>query len=75
MVRYFIRVNNGDNDTAVKYSFVHKDWDKLSKEEQDKAFDNAVKELERIYKSYGRFATTTGVIRLFSSFGFELSAK
>lgn len=74
MVRYFIRVNNGDNDTTVKYSFVHKDWDKLSKEEQDKAFDNAVKELKRIY-SYGRFATTTGVIRLFSSFGFELSAK
>lgn len=75
MIRYFIRVNNGDNDTTVKYSFVHKDWDTLSKEEQDKAFDNAVKELERIYKSYGRFATSTGVIRLFNSFGFELSFK
>lgn len=75
MVRYFIRVNNGDNNTTVKYSFVHKDCDKLSKEEQDKAFDSAVKELERIYKSYGRFATTTGVIQLFSSFCFELSAK
>lgn len=75
MIRYFIRVNNGDSDNTVKYCFTHKDWNKLTQAEQDKAFDAAVKELERIYKSYGRFATNTAVIRLFNSYGFELSNR
>ena len=38
-------------------------------------FNEAVKELNRVYKTYGRFATTTGVIRLFESFGFEISCR
>lgn len=75
MVRYFIRVNHGDANLTVKYSFVHKDWQSLSKEEQDAAFNNAVIELDRIYKTYGRFATQVGVLRLFNFFGFELSMQ
>ena len=75
MTRYRIRVNHGDADTTVTYDFVHKDHAVLTKEEQDQAFDQAIKELNRIYKSYGRFATTTGVIRLFASYGFELSIR
>lgn len=75
MVRYNIRVNSGDDDVTIKYEFVHKDYANLSTEEQDKVFNEAVKELDRIYKNYGRFATTTGVVRLFNSFGFELSKK
>lgn len=58
-----------------KFEFVHKFWNSLSNEEQDKAFDKAVKELNRVYSTYGRFATSTGIIRLFDSFGFELSIK
>lgn len=73
MIRYFIRVNHGDADTTVKYSFVHENWQSLSKDEQDAAFNNAVVELDRIYKTYGRFATQVGVLRLFKSFGFDLS--
>lgn len=75
MVRYNIRVNNGDDNITVKYEFVHKDYATMTNEEQDKTFNEAVKELDRIYKNYGRFATTTGVVRLFNSFGFELSKK
>ena len=58
-----------------KFEFVHKSWNSLSNEEQDKAFDKAVKELNRVYSTYGRFATSTGIIKLFDSFGFELSVK
>lgn len=75
MVRYNIRVNYGDADITKKFEFVHKSWNSLSNEEQDKAFDDAVKELNRVYSTYGRFATSTGIIRLFDSFGFELSIK
>lgn len=70
MVRYNIRINSGDNDVTYKYYFVHKDWETISQEESDKAFNEAVTELNRIYKTYGRFATKTGVLRLFDSFGF-----
>lgn len=75
MIRYFIRVNHGDADTTVNYEFTHKNYKDLSKEEQDEAFNKAVTELDRIYKTYGRFATQAGVLRLFDSFGFERSIK
>lgn len=71
LIRYSIRVNHGDADITVKYYFVHRDFASLTDEEQDKAFDKAVKELNRIYKTYGRFATEAGVMSLFDSFGFE----
>lgn len=58
-----------------KFEFVYKSWNSLSNEEQDKAFDKAVNELNRVYSTYGRFATSTGIIKLFDSFGFELSVK
>lgn len=58
-----------------KFEFVHKSWDFLSNDEQDKAFDKAVKELNRVYSTYGRFATFTCIIKLFDLFGFELSVK
>ena len=75
MVRYNIRINYGDADITKKFEFVHKSWDSLSNDEQDKAFDKAVNELNRVYSTYGRFATSTGIIKLFDSFGFELSVK
>ena len=65
MVRYRIRVNTGDADTTNTFHFVHKDWQNVTAEESDKAFDEAVRKLDRIYKDYGRFATKTGVARLF----------
>ncbi len=71
MVRYHIRINTGDADKTATYYFVHKDWDKISQDESDTAFNDAVTELNRIYKTYGRFATPVGVTRLFESFGFE----
>ena len=70
MRRYNIRVNIGDNNTTHKFYFVHKNWKNLSDEEQDKAFDKAVKEINRVYE-YGRFATQVGVSRLFAKYGFE----
>ena len=75
MNRYFINVNNGDANITKQYCFVHRDWDSISVEDQDAAFDKAVKELNHIYKDYGRFATTIGVTRLFESFEFELSLR
>ncbi len=73
MVRYHIRINTGDANVTDVYHFTHKSWNTITREESDKEFDKAVKELNRIYKSYGRFATKTGVLRLFEAFGFELS--
>lgn len=73
MIRYNIRVNHGDDNVTTKFYFVHKDWQTISQEESDKCFDSAVKELNRIYKTCGRFATEVGVIRLFESYGFERS--
>lgn len=75
MVRYNICINIGDANKTVKFFFVHKDWDIVNKEDSDKDFDAAVKELDRIYKNYGRFATEVGVTKLFESFGFERAAS
>ena len=75
MIRYNIRVNYGDANITKKFEFVHKSWNTLSDKEQNEAFDKAIKELNRVYTTYGRFATTTGVLKLFDSFGFELSIK
>lgn len=73
MVMYHIRVNYGDNDETRKFYFVHKEWQTLSQEEQDKAFNEAITELNRIYKTYGRFATQVGITKLFDSFGFTIT--
>ena len=69
--RFHIRVNHGDKDITVQYYFVHKNYATMSEKEQTKAFDEAVKELDFIYKTYGRFATQTGVERFFKHHGFE----
>lgn len=74
MVRYNIRITYGDKETCKKFYFVHRDWDKLSEDEQNKLFNEAITELNRIYKDYGRFATTVGVSNLFSKYGFDISA-
>lgn len=71
MVRFYIRVNTGDNNRTHKYYFIHKNYDDLTDDEQKRLFDIAVKELNKIYKTYGRFATSTGVINFFESHGFE----
>lgn len=73
MVRFHINVNVGDKDETVRFFFIHKDFETLSDNEQNVAFDKAVKELNHIYKDYGRFATQIGVTRLFEAFGFERS--
>lgn len=73
MLRFNIRVNHGDDNVTTMYYFVHKDYETLSEEEQRKAFDDAVHELNRVYKTYGRLATETGIARLFATFGFERS--
>ena len=70
VVRYSIRVNVGDDDRTVRFQFAHKDFMNLNEEQQNEQFDKAVKELDHIYKDYGRFATTKGVCNLFESFGF-----
>lgn len=75
MVRYHISINHGDKDITVRYLFVHKDWQIISQEDSDKAWDTAVKEINRIYKTYGRFATEVGVVNFFNSFGFERTIK
>lgn len=71
MIRFHIRVNNGDNNTTKMYWFVHKDWETKSEEEQTKDWQAAIDELNHIYKDYGRFATSVGVTKLFDKFGFE----
>ena len=68
MIRYNIRITHGDNEFVKTYYFVHKKWNTISKEDSDKAFNDAVQELNHIYKTYGRFATETGILRLFDSF-------
>lgn len=70
MIRYNIRITYGDNATCRKFYYVHENFNKLSKEEQDAAFNDAVTELDKIYKEYGRFATTHGINALFKKFGF-----
>lgn len=75
MVRYNIRVNYGDDNMEKMFYFTHKDWSTISKEGSDKAFNDAVTELNRIYKTYGRFATQVGITRLFDTFGFEISTR
>ena len=66
MLRFHIRVNTGDKDITKMYWFVHKQWSTLSEEEQ-------AKELNHIYKDYGRFATSVGVHKFFDSHGFEIT--
>lgn len=75
MVRYHIRVNVGNENKTIQYHFVHKDCSVLSRDKMDDAFNDAVTELNRVYKNYGRFATQTGVTRLFESFGFERTTE
>jgi len=70
MGTFDIHINIGDNNQTVHFYFTHINQG-LSLEDQAVDFDKAVKELNRIYKNYGRFATATGVIRLFRAFGFE----
>ncbi len=73
MNRYKIHINYGDDDKTAQFYFVHRDFANMTAEQQDEEFDKAVKELNRIYKTYGRFATKVGIRRLFDSFGFEES--
>ena len=71
MNRYQIRINYGDANATCIFFFYHKDYKTKTDKEQDRDFDTAVQELNRVYKTYGRFATTRGVEKLFEHFGFE----
>ena len=73
MMMFHIRVNTGDHDVTRMYWFVHKQYATLTAEEQSEDWDKAVKELNHIYKDYGRFATPTGVMRFFGAHGFEIT--
>ena len=66
-----IRIKTGDKNDENIYFFVHKNRELLSEEEQKSAFNDAVQEINHIYKDYGRFATPIGVKKLFDHFGFE----
>lgn len=71
MVRYNIRINIGNEDRTVKFYFVHKNWQKLTEDEQQNDWQKALDELNHIYKDYGRFATEAAVTSLFNKFKFE----
>ena len=71
MLMFQIKISTGDADKVRVYHFSHKQCDTVSIEQQKDDFDTAVKEINHIYKDYGRFATSVGVLRLFDKFGFE----
>ena len=71
MIRFHINVNNGDDDVTIRYEFVHKEWQTLSEEDQYKQWDIAVKAIDHLYKTCGRFATQVGVSKFFEQYGFE----
>jgi len=84
--RYSIRVKYGDADKEEVFEFVHKSYieamlgnisreEIMSEAEQDAAFNNAVQEINYIYKTFGRFATGVGVTNLFAKYGFERSPR
>lgn len=63
IVHYKIRIMYGD----VIERFV---FDTLDNENADKRFDEAVKEINRIYKKKGRFETYAEVKKHFQKYGF-----
>ena len=65
-----INIAYGDEKIVKTFYFIPKDtsW---TIEKRIEEFDKAVKELDYIYESFGRFATTTGVCNLFKKYGFE----
>ena len=63
IVHYKIRIMYGD----VIEQFV---FDTLDSENADKRFDEAVKEINRIYKEIGRFETYAEVKKHFQKYGF-----
>lgn len=65
-----INIVYGTEKFLRKFYFVASDHSR-SVEKQAEEFNTAVKELDFIYTTYGRFATTYGVCALFRKFGFE----
>ena len=63
IVHYKIRIMYGD----VIEQFV---FDTLDSENADKRFDEAVKDINRIYKEKGRFETYAEVKKHFQKYGF-----
>ena len=63
IVHYKIRITYGD----VIEQFI---FDTLDSENADKRFDEAVKEINRIYKEKGRFETYAEVKKHFQKYGF-----
>ena len=63
IVHYKIRIMDGD----VIEQFI---FDTLDSENADKRFDEAVKEINRIYKEKGRFETYAEVKKHFQKYGF-----
>ena len=63
IVHYKIRIMYGD----VIEQFI---FDTLDSENADKRFDEAVKEINRIYKEKGRFETYAEVKKHFQRYGF-----
>lgn len=70
MIEFDITINHGDADIEKQYQFIHKDWKNLPESEQRLQFRAAKNELDYVYKTYGRFATQVGIIKLFEHFGF-----
>lgn len=63
IVHYKIRIMYGD----VIEQFI---FDTLDSENADKRFDEAIKEINRIYKEIGRFETYAEVKKHFQKYGF-----
>ena len=63
IVHYKIRIMYGD----VIEQFI---FDTLDSENADKRFDEAVKDINRIYKEKGRFETYAEVKKHFQKYGF-----
>ena len=67
---FHIHITVGTVEKVIYFHFVAIDQTK-SLDEQKAMFNDAVQELNHIYKDYGRFATEYGVLSLFRKFGFE----
>ena len=69
--RYCVSVSVGSSSYNTVLTFKHISCDGMFSYETDAVFEFAMKELEKIYTKYGRFAEESAVIHLFESYGFE----
>lgn len=72
-IKFHINIALGDRNYIRRFYFVYGYPDlnlNVSEEEITDKFDSAVKELNYIYKSFGRFVEAEAVVKLFKKYGF-----